>query len=41
MILATTKVEDYDRFLEIFSSKGAEKRQAARFQRFDRLSRSQ
>lgn len=26
MILATTKVEDYDRFLEIFSSKGAEKR---------------
>ena len=26
MILATTKVEDFDRFLEIFSSKGAEKR---------------
>jgi hypothetical protein len=27
MILATTKVEDVDRFLEIFSTKGAEKRQ--------------
>ena len=26
MILATTKVEDYERFLEIFSTKGAEKR---------------
>jgi hypothetical protein len=26
MILATTKVEDYDRFLEIFSTKGADKR---------------
>jgi hypothetical protein len=26
MLLATTKVEDVDRFLEIFSSKGAEKR---------------
>ena len=26
LILATTKVEDYDRFLEIFSTKGAEKR---------------
>jgi hypothetical protein len=26
MILATTKVEDFDRFLKIFSSKGAEKR---------------
>jgi len=26
MILATTQVEDYDRFLEIFSTKGAEKR---------------
>ncbi len=26
MILATTKVEDYDRFLKIFSTKGAEKR---------------
>jgi hypothetical protein len=26
MILATTKVEDYDRFLEVFSTKGAEKR---------------
>ncbi len=26
MILATTKVEDVDRFLEIFSTKGAEKR---------------
>jgi hypothetical protein len=26
MILATTKVEDFDRFLTIFSTKGAEKR---------------
>ena len=26
MILATTRVEDVDRFLEIFSTKGAEKR---------------
>ena len=26
MILATTTVEDYDRFLEVFSTKGAEKR---------------
>ena len=26
MILATTQVEDYDRFLSIFSTKGAEKR---------------
>src|SRR3954470_17465469 len=26
MILATTKVEDFDRFLEIFGTKGAEKR---------------
>jgi len=26
MILATTKVEDFDRFLRIFSTKGAEKR---------------
>ena len=26
MILATTKVEDYDRFVKIFSTKGAEKR---------------
>jgi hypothetical protein len=27
MILATTNVEDVDRFLEVFSTKGAEKRQ--------------
>ena len=27
MILATTKVEDVDRFLEVFSTRGAEKRQ--------------
>src|SRR5438132_8369284 len=27
MILATTKVEDVDRFLDVFSTKGAEKRQ--------------
>src|SRR3954447_19781067 len=26
MILATTKVEDFDRFLNVFSTKGAEKR---------------
>ena len=26
MILATTTVEDYDRFLAVFSTKGAEKR---------------
>jgi hypothetical protein len=26
MILATTTVEDYDRFLDVFSTKGAEKR---------------
>ena len=26
MILATTQVEDVDRFLEVFSTKGAEKR---------------
>ena len=26
MMLATTKVEDFDRFLNIFSTKGAEKR---------------
>ena len=26
MILATTKMEDYERFLAIFSTKGAEKR---------------
>ena len=26
MLLATTRVEDVDRFLEIFSTKGAEKR---------------
>ena len=26
MILATTQVEDFDRFLEIFGTKGAEKR---------------
>jgi quinol monooxygenase YgiN len=27
MILLTTKVEDVDRFVEVFSTKGAEKRQ--------------
>ena len=26
MILATTKVEDFDRFLKVFSTKGADKR---------------
>jgi hypothetical protein len=26
MLLATTQVEDFDRFMEIFSTKGAEKR---------------
>jgi hypothetical protein len=28
MILTTTKVEDVDRFLDVFSTKGAEKRKA-------------
>ncbi len=27
MLLATTQVEDFDRFMEVFSTKGAEKRQ--------------
>jgi hypothetical protein len=27
MLLATTQVEDFDRFLDVFSTKGAEKRQ--------------
>jgi len=27
MMLATTQVEDFDRFLHVFSTKGAEKRQ--------------
>ena len=26
MLLATTQVEDFDRFMEVFSTKGAEKR---------------
>ncbi len=26
MILATTKVDDFDRFLKVFTTKGAEKR---------------
>jgi hypothetical protein len=26
MLLATTQIEDFDRFLEVFSTKGAEKR---------------
>ena len=26
MILATTQIEDFDRFVEVFSTKGAEKR---------------
>jgi hypothetical protein len=26
MLLATTQVEDYDRFIEVFSTKGADKR---------------
>jgi len=26
MLLATTQVEDFDRFIEVFSNKGAEKR---------------
>ena len=26
MLLATTKIEDFDRFLQIFSTKGADKR---------------
>jgi quinol monooxygenase YgiN len=27
MLLATTQVEDFDQFMEVFSTKGAEKRQ--------------
>ncbi|HEX3454502.1 MAG TPA: hypothetical protein VHS03_07740 [Gaiellaceae bacterium] len=27
MLLATTQVEDFDRFMDVFSTKGAEKRQ--------------
>ena len=27
MLLATTQVEDFDRFIEVFSTKGADKRQ--------------
>jgi hypothetical protein len=30
MLLATTQIEDFDNFLEIFSTKGAEKRQQHR-----------
>ena len=41
MILATTKVDEFDRFLEIFSTKGAEKRQAARLEGRARVSRPQ
>jgi hypothetical protein len=41
MFLATTQVEDFDRFLKIFSTKGAEKRKQHGVQRCDRLSRSQ
>ena len=33
MLLATTQVEDFDRFMEVFSTTGAEKRQRARFAR--------
>ena len=32
MLLATTTVEDVDRFLEVFGTKGAEKRAAPRLQ---------
>ena len=27
MLLVTTQVEDFDRFMEVFSTKGADKRQ--------------
>jgi quinol monooxygenase YgiN len=27
MLLATTQIEDFDRFMDVFSTKGAEKRQ--------------
>ena len=40
MILATTKVEDFDRFVKIFRRKGL-RSEAARFQGFDRLSGSE
>jgi hypothetical protein len=40
MILATVKVEDFDRFWNTFSTKGAEKQaKAARVQGIARLSR--
>ena len=41
MMLATTKVEDFDRFLKIFSTKGAEKRKQHGSKGCDRLPRSQ
>ena len=41
MILATAKVEDFDRFLEIFATKGVEKRRQHGVQGFARLPRSQ
>ena len=39
MILATTTVEDVDRFLEVFGTKGAEKRSAARLEGLDGVPR--
>ena len=41
MILATTKVENFDRFMKIFSTKGAEEAQAARLEGLHRLPRSE
>jgi hypothetical protein len=41
MILATTKVEDYERFLRVFSTKGAAKAPGIRLQGCDGLSGSQ
>ena len=41
MILATTKVEDFDRFLKVFSTKGAEKRKQHGSKGATHLSRSQ
>ena len=40
MILATTKVADFDPFLKTFSTKGAEKRKGARVQGLRDLPRS-
>ena len=40
MMLATTKVEDVDQFLTIFSTKGTREAEAARFEGCDCIQRS-